>query len=334
MPAPSIENLLARGEECENASGRHLRFRRPIAELLAGCRAAIAGLSRSATPARTASERCTPSWRPWPAGFRRARCFWIWRPAALPARWCFWSGLVWQDGGVLVLDQLFARNYAEERAVLETLWQIAGRQPRAGDVQRQELRLADGARPQHAASPGPRSRGRARAHVGRAERGRRPSSAWDGTIRGRELVHCDLLHHARRRWKRVLPNCKLQTLERYVCRRVAARRPARGPGAGGVSRVRAHRRDAASWATILHHNALDLVTLVELACRLLAARERRAGPRRASAAIVRAWPAARSPAQKKATAASRWHAAVARCNQTSSPMRRRSRCEKSEVRLC
>ncbi len=35
----------------------------------------------------------------------------------------------------------------------------------------------------------------------------------------RDLLHCDLLHHARRRWRGRLPDCRLQTLERLICRR-------------------------------------------------------------------------------------------------------------------
>jgi uncharacterized protein YprB with RNaseH-like and TPR domain len=61
-------------------------------------------------------------------------------------------------------------------------------------------------------------------------------------------VHCDLLHHARRRWKSRLPDCKLQTLERYVC----GRRRGRTLGETGLSNV-------------LESNALDLITLWQLA---------------------------------------------------------------------
>ena len=38
----------------------------------------------------------------------------------------FLVGLIRFDGEDLVLEQLLARNYAEEQAVLHTLWQIAG----------------------------------------------------------------------------------------------------------------------------------------------------------------------------------------------------------------
>src|SRR5262249_13407269 len=34
-----------------------------------------------------------------------------------------------------------------------------------------------------------------------------------------DIPHFDLLHAARRRWRGVLPNCRLTTLERHICRR-------------------------------------------------------------------------------------------------------------------
>ena len=81
------------------------------------------------------------------------------------------------------------------------------------------------------------------------------------------LVHCDLLHHARRRWRGRLPNCRLQTLERFVCRRHRV-----DDIAGGRIPQEYHHfvrtRDARRMAEVLEHNALDLVTLVELAIRL------------------------------------------------------------------
>ena len=96
-------------------------------------------------------------------------------------------------------------------------------------------------------------------------------------------MHCDLLHHARRRWKGLLPNCKLQTLERYVCRRY------RTSDLAGALVPAAYHDFVRTGETrhldeILHHNALDLVTLVQLTCGMLAVRERPAlGPRRESA---------------------------------------------------
>ena len=95
---------------------------------------------------------------------------------------------------LLETGQLWARNYSEEAAILETL--------------RQWMRPS---------------------HILVTFNGK--SFDWP-LIRDRWVVHhfsrqktlpdvphCDLLHHARRRWKDDLPNCKLQTLERFFCGR-------------------------------------------------------------------------------------------------------------------
>jgi uncharacterized protein YprB with RNaseH-like and TPR domain len=77
------------------------------------------------------------------------------------------------------------------------------------------------------------------------------------------LVHLDLLHHARRRWRCELPNCKLQTLERYICGR---HRTGDIPGGDIPAAYHDYVRtgDLAEVRQILHHNALDLVTLLQL----------------------------------------------------------------------
>jgi uncharacterized protein YprB with RNaseH-like and TPR domain len=89
--------------------------------------------------------------------------------------------------------------------------------------------------------------------------------------------HVDLLPEARRRWKGVLPNCRLTTVETAVCGR---RRQGDVPGAdipaayhafvrsrrAGTPRRR--RRDARRLQAILHHNALDLLTLADLVTRV------------------------------------------------------------------
>jgi uncharacterized protein YprB with RNaseH-like and TPR domain len=154
----------------------------------------------------------------------------------------FLVGLLRQIEGTPTVELLLARNYAEEQAILETLWQtVAGH-----DV----LVTFNG-----------------------------KSFDWpmvlDRSVRHRlggkqataELLHVDLLHHARRRWRRQLPDCRLQTLEQLVCRR---RRSDDIPGqripAAYAEFVRTgfeREMDA-----ILHHNALDLVTLFDLTLRL------------------------------------------------------------------
>ncbi len=175
----------------------------------------------------------------------------------------FLVGLVWHDGGTLVIDQLFARNYAEERPVLETLWSIVGRS--------QVLVTFNGK-----SFDWPMVCDRStRHHLRRGTPPREPHSPAQSLLAEfprlapsqSELVHCDLLHHARRRWKRVLPDCRLQTLERYVCRRI---RHDDLPGAQVPAAyhefVRSGRTDRVG--DILRHNALDLLTLVQLAVQL------------------------------------------------------------------
>jgi uncharacterized protein YprB with RNaseH-like and TPR domain len=83
-------------------------------------------------------------------------------------------------------------------------------------------------------------------------------------------AHFDLLHHARRVWKHSLPNCKLQTLELYLCGRT---RVDDVPGSQ-IPRayhefVATHAKTGAGahlMAPILHHNALDFLTTAELLC--------------------------------------------------------------------
>lgn len=80
---------------------------------------------------------------------------------------------------------------------------------------------------------------------------------------GHSLVHCDLLHHARRRWKSRLPNCKLQTLEQYVC----GRQRETDVGLDSAAAVYQHYVETGATAalrSVLHHHAMDMITLWQL----------------------------------------------------------------------
>jgi len=96
----------------------------------------------------------------------------------------------------------------------------------------------------------------------------RERAAFHGVDLGGEPPHCDLLHESRRRWRRLLPNCRLQTLEQYLCKR---RRVGDIPGAAIPDAY--HRfvasGDAAELKGILHHNLLDLLTMTQLLCAVL-----------------------------------------------------------------
>lgn len=159
----------------------------------------------------------------------------------------FLVGLLRHDGEHLVLEQLLARNYAEEQAVLHTLWRAA--------AQASLLVTFNGK-----SFDWPLVQDRSTYHrVGRD----------DSAPPMVDLPHVDVLHHARRRWRQRLPDCRLQTLERFLCGR---RRSGDIPGRDIPE---AYRRYVATgrideMQAILHHNALDLVTLLELAMRLAA----------------------------------------------------------------
>jgi uncharacterized protein YprB with RNaseH-like and TPR domain len=175
----------------------------------------------------------------------------------------FLVGLLHEQDHSWKLSQLLARTYAEEKSLLHTLWTIAagkrvlvtfngksfdwpmvhdrstlhhlGQDPRDPSVQ-----AVDASRGALASAP-------------LARNDPRPA-----------LTHCDLLHHARRRWGKQLPDCRLQTLERHVCRR---RREEDIPGHAIPAAYHDFVRTGDAWLmrSVLHHNALDLITLLQLA---------------------------------------------------------------------
>jgi len=158
----------------------------------------------------------------------------------------FLVGLLgWRDGG-LHLRQFLARDYAEEGPVLAAVWQALAE---AACVVTYNGKTFD-----------------------------------VPTLAARSLAcglfdlppcpdHVDLLPEARRRWKAVLPNCRLQTVETAVCGR---RRRGDVPGSDIPAAYHAfvrsrqsgeagpRRRDLRRLQAILHHNALDLLTLADL----------------------------------------------------------------------
>jgi len=135
----------------------------------------------------------------------------------------------------LVLRQLFARDYAEERALLAELARIAQGFDFLVTFNGKSFDV-------------PFLRDRAIHH-------RMPPPL--------DLPHLDQLWMARRRWKESLPNCRLTTLEWHVLRR------RRAGDVGGaeipelyhdyVKRGEAHRL-----LPVFHHNLLDVVAMVEL----------------------------------------------------------------------
>jgi uncharacterized protein YprB with RNaseH-like and TPR domain len=154
----------------------------------------------------------------------------------------FLIGLLHRIDDRLTVELLLARDYSEEAAVLASLWQ---RIHADGVVVTFNGKSFDW----------PMVVDRSRRHL--LFRGTRPPAP----------VHLDLLHAARRRWKKQLPDCKLQTLERHICGRT---RTGDIPGSQIPAAYQQFVRTGfeREMDAILLHNAIDLVTLLDLAMRL------------------------------------------------------------------
>jgi len=153
----------------------------------------------------------------------------------------FLAGLLWLDDDDFVAEQLFALNYPQEAALIG---QTARRLTQFDVVVSFNGKRFDI----------PTLQERAAFH-----RVQWPSLP----------THVDLLDWARRRWGKLLPNCKLQTLETFLCRR---RRIDDIPGWDIPQAYHDFVRDgkAGKIKQILHHNLLDLLTMAQLVAALTA----------------------------------------------------------------
>jgi uncharacterized protein YprB with RNaseH-like and TPR domain len=174
----------------------------------------------------------------------------------------FLAGTMHWNGEDFVMRQYFARHYGEEPALLRAVSEQAARfdvlvtfNGRSYDV--------------------PFLRARALVHG--------ETLALPGT-------HLDLLHAARRRWRERLEDCRLQTLERHVCRR---RRSGDVPSeeVPGLYHDYVRHGDPYRLAPVFHHNLLDVITMAELLralCTTPPAPPARRGPRRRREALLAA----------------------------------------------
>ncbi len=151
----------------------------------------------------------------------------------------FLAGLMHWNGQDFVVRQYFARHYGEEAALLAAV---------ADEAARFDSLVTFNGKSYDA----PFLRGRALVH---------------GVALPLPVRHLDLLHPARRRWRAVLPNCRLQTLERHVCRR---HRSGDVPGSDIPDLYHAFVRHGDPWplVPVFHHNMLDVITMAELLAAL------------------------------------------------------------------
>jgi uncharacterized protein YprB with RNaseH-like and TPR domain len=147
----------------------------------------------------------------------------------------FLAGTMHWNGEDFVLRQYFARHYGEEPALLGAL---------AEHARGYELLVTFNGKSYDA----PFLHARALTH---------------GVRLALPPHHVDLLHLARRRWKRALEDCRLQTLELHVCRR---RRAGDVPGeqVPGIYHDWVRRGDPYALVPVFHHNLLDVITMAEI----------------------------------------------------------------------
>jgi hypothetical protein len=160
----------------------------------------------------------------------------------------FLAGTMHWNGEDFVLRQYFARHYGEEPALLAALTE----QSSGFDV----LVTFNGK-----AYDAPFLAARSLAH---------------GVPVALPRHHLDLLHHARRRWRLELPDCRLNTLELRVCRR---RRTGDVPGEQIPGLYHDYVRNGDPWrlVPVFHHNLLDVTTMADLLHALCSPERSRAG---------------------------------------------------------
>ena len=147
----------------------------------------------------------------------------------------FLAGTMRWNGETFVLRQYFARHYGEEATLVAAL---------AEEARGYEFLVTYNGKSYDA----PFLRGRAVTH---------------GVSLTLPPRHVDLLHIARRRWRDDLPDCRLQTLERHVCRRW---RSGDVPSDEVPGLYHDFVRDGDAWrlVPVFHHNLLDVITMGEI----------------------------------------------------------------------
>jgi len=147
----------------------------------------------------------------------------------------FLAGTMHWNGTDFVLRQYFARHYGEERTLLRAL---------DAEVSRFDAVVTFNGKSYDA----PFLRDRSHVH---------------GVPLRLPSLHVDLLHPARRRWRWRLSDCRLQTLELWVCRR---RRSGDVPSdeVPGLYHDFVRRGDPYRLVPVFHHNLLDVITMHEI----------------------------------------------------------------------
>jgi len=233
-----VVGLMRRGDVVETSLGCCWRIVVPIDELWPGGESLVERRHAAVRGAAVDGESDDTLL----AGFPQQHLFLDLETCGLAGSALFLAGLLRAVERRWVVELLVARDYSEEPAVLAALWE----------------RLAGTATIVT-------FNGKSFDWPMVIDRSRRHLLAISTSIAS--IRHIDLLHLSRRRWGAQLADCKLQTLERHICgRRRADDMPGSQIPAAYQQFVRTgFERDMDA---ILLHNAIDLVTMLDLIMRL------------------------------------------------------------------
>jgi uncharacterized protein YprB with RNaseH-like and TPR domain len=237
--APQLAGLLRRGEAARNDVGEHWRIALAVEELWPGGNRLVARRHEALLAGLSPEPATEPHWI---ADFPERVAFLDLETCGLGGSAVFLAGLLRLIDGRLAVELILARDYSEESAMLASLWQ---RLEGVATIFTFNGKSFDW----------PMVMDRTRRHL----LSRNATSA--------PARHIDLLHLSRRRWRGQLPDCRLQTLERHICGRT---RTDDVPGHMIPAAYQEYVRTGfeREMDAILLHNAIDLVTMLDLAMRL------------------------------------------------------------------
>ncbi len=240
--ARTLEDV-APGEVVDNPRGRFLCWRRPLAELWSECDEFVDAYRRTLDERAAAGDREArhPDLAEALAGASAGLLYMDSETTGLAGSPVFLIGLMHLANDGFRIEQLLARDYSEEAAMLHHYHERIPQFRALVTFNGKSFDVPCVTDRSYATGLGPP-----------------PAPA----------AHLDVLHAARRRWKGRFANCKLQTLETNICRR---RRVGDIPGDQIPQAYHDFVRtgDATQMKDILHHNALDLLTMAQLLAAML-----------------------------------------------------------------
>jgi hypothetical protein len=260
-----LPGLVRRGEAAATEAGEHLRIVVPVEEIWPGGEQLVARRCEAlrAAPIAKGETAC------WQSRLPEGALFLDLETCGLSGSALFLVGMLRPVDGRLAVELLLARDYSEEAAVLASFWQLLAGVTTIVTFNGKSFdwpMVVDRSRRHRLSVPrvsfvGVKKSGRPGTH---ALPHPSPLPGGEGT---EGIAHVDLLHLSRRRWRSELPDCKLQTLERHVCGRLRTDdMPSSQIPAAYQQFVRT--KFEREMDAVLMHNAIDLVTMLDLAMRL------------------------------------------------------------------